>query len=134
MTQSPLSLPFPNLPEIAGVVRGVATAGYKAWTRADVTLLAFAEGTAVAGVLTRSQCPSPEVEHCRAVLPGGRARALVVNAGNSNAFTGEKGADACKQQVAEAARLLGCAPGEILAASTGVIGVPLPADRKLSNA
>jgi glutamate N-acetyltransferase/amino-acid N-acetyltransferase len=126
---SPLARPFPALPEIDGCRIGVATAGYKAWTRADVTLLAFAPGTTVAGVTTRSRCPSPEVELCRANLPGGRARGLVVNAGNSNAFTGITGAEACARQVAEAARLLGCAPGELFASSTGVIGVPLPAEK-----
>ena len=129
MDISPLARPFPALPEIAGVRRGTATAGYKPWTRADVTLLAFAEGTTVAGVTTRSKCPSPEVELCRRHLPGGTARGLVVNAGNSNAFTGLRGAEACARQVAEAARLLGCAASEVFAASTGVIGVPLPAEK-----
>src|SRR5512146_226652 len=126
---SPLARPFPDLPEIGGCTRGTATAGYKPWTRADVTLLAFAPGTTVAGVTTRSKCPSPEVELCRRHLPGGTARGLIVNAGNSNAFTGVRGAEACARQVAEAARLLGCAPGEVFASSTGVIGVPLPADK-----
>ena len=129
MEISPLARPFPELPEIAGVSRGTATAGYKPWTRADVTLLAFAEGTTVAGVTTQSRCPSPEVELCRRHLPGGTARGLVVNAGNSNAFTGLRGAEASARQVAEAARLLGCQPGEVFAASTGVIGVPLPAEK-----
>ncbi len=129
MTISPLARPFPALPEIAGCRIGVATAGYKAWTRADVTLLAFDEGTTVAGVTTRSRCPSPEVELCRRHLAGGGARGLVVNAGNSNAFTGLAGAEACAQQVAEAARLLGCPTEKIFACSTGVIGVPLPADK-----
>jgi glutamate N-acetyltransferase/amino-acid N-acetyltransferase len=126
---SPLARPFPVLPEVGGCSRGTATAGYKAWTRADVTLLAFAPGTTVAGVTTGSKCPSPEVELCRRHLPGGRARGLVVNAGNSNAFTGSRGAEACARQVAEAARLLGCATEEVFASSTGVIGVPLPADK-----
>ena len=133
MDISPLARPFPELPEIAGVSRGTATAGYKPQKpgalRADVTLLAFEPGTTVAGVTTRSRCPSPEVELCRRHLPGGTARGLVVNAGNSNAFTGLRGAEACARQVAEAARLLGCAPGEVFAASTGVIGGPLPADK-----
>ncbi len=134
MTRSPLALPFPQLPEVGGVLRGVACAGYKAWTRADVTLLAFAQGTSVAAVLTRSKCPSPEVEHCRRVLKGGgRARGLVVNAGNSNAFTGQAGAEACAAQVAEAARLLGCAAHEVFAASTGVIGVPLPVEKAVAG-
>ncbi len=133
MDISPLARPFPELPEIAGVSRGTATAGYKAWTRSDVTLLAFAPGTTVAGVTTQSKCPSPEVELCRRHLPGGAARGLVVNAGNSNAFTGLRGSEACARQVAEAARLLGCSPAEVFAASTGVIGVPLPADKAESG-
>ena len=83
MTVSPLARPFPALPGIAGVRIGTATAGYKPWTRADVLLVAFDPGTVVAGVTTRSRCPSPEVELCRDKLPGGHARGLVVNAGNS---------------------------------------------------
>lgn len=133
MTISPLARPFPDLPEIPGVRRGVATAGYKPWTRADVTLLAFDEGTTVAGVTTRSRCPSPEVELCRRHLTWGTARGLVVNAGNSNAFTGAKGAEACARQVAEVANLLGCEPAEVFAASTGVIGVPLPGDKAVAG-
>ena len=127
MTIAPLARPFPLLPEIAGVSRGTATAGYKPWTRADTTMLAFVPGTTVAGVTTSSKCPSPEVELCRRNLRGGLARGLVVNAGNSNAFTGLQGEEACARQVAEAARLLDCDPSEIFASSTGVIGVPLPA-------
>ena len=133
MTISPLATPFPALPEIAGVRRGVATAGYKPWTRADVTLLAFDAGTSVAGVTTRSKCPSPEVELCRRHLTWGAARGLVVNAGNSNAFTGAKGAEACARQVAEAANLLDCEPAEVFAASTGVIGVPLPVEKAVAG-
>jgi glutamate N-acetyltransferase / amino-acid N-acetyltransferase len=133
MAVSPLSRPFPDLPEIAGCTRGAATAGYKAWTRSDVTVLVFRPGTAVAGVTTRSKCPSPEVELCRRHLTGGSARGLVVNAGNSNAFTGARGAEACAHQVAEAANLIGCEPAEVFAASTGVIGVPLPEDRAIAG-
>ncbi len=129
MEISPLARSFPQLPELAGVRRGVATAGYKPWTRADVTLLVFDPGTTVAGVTTKSRCPSPEVELCRRHLPGGQARALVVNAGNANAFTGRKGAAATLEQVTEVARLLGCDSGQIFAASTGVIGVPLPVEQ-----
>lgn len=126
---SPLARPFPAMAPVAGVRIGTATAGYKAWTRADVTFVEFAAGTAVAGVLTRSRCPSPEVEWCRASLGGGSARALVVNAGNSNAFTGLSGREASRGQVERAAALAGCAPHEVFVASTGVIGVPLPADK-----
>ncbi len=130
---SPLSRPFPELPVPAGVRIGVARAGYKAWDRADLALMAFAPGTAVAGLTTRSQCPSPEVELCRLRLPAGRARALVVNAGNANAFTGAAGRAAAEAQSAEVARLLGCPAGEVFPASTGVIGVPLPTGKALAG-
>jgi glutamate N-acetyltransferase/amino-acid N-acetyltransferase len=133
MTISSLARPFPTLVPIAGVRIGTATAGYKAWQRADVTLVELAPGTAVAGVLTRSKCPSPEVELCRARLAGGRARGLVVNAGNSNAFTGLSGREAAATQTAAAAALLGCAPEAVFAASTGVIGVPLPRDKAVAG-
>lgn len=133
MTVSPLARPFPEMALIAGVRIGTATAGYKAWVRADTTLIELAEGTAVAGVLTRSRCPSPEVDLCRQRLPGGRARGLVVNAGNSNAFTGLTGREAAEAQSAAAAALLGCDPGEVFAASTGVIGVPLPREKAVAG-
>ncbi|MGQ5701065.1 bifunctional glutamate N-acetyltransferase/amino-acid acetyltransferase ArgJ [Sandaracinobacteroides sp. A072] len=131
---SPLARPFPEMPEIPGCRRGTATAGYKPWARADVTLLVFDPGTTVAGVTTRSKCASPEVELCRRHLPRGQARALVVNAGNSNAFTGAAGAEANRRQVAEVARLVGCTAEEVFASSTGVIGVPLPADKAEAGA
>ena len=122
---SPLARPFPFMAPIAGVRIGTATAGYKPWTRADVTLVELAPGTTVAGVLTRSKCPSPEVDWCRAALPWGQARALMVNAGNSNAFTGSAGRDASAAQVAAVAAVIGCTPHDVFVASTGVIGVPL---------
>jgi glutamate N-acetyltransferase/amino-acid N-acetyltransferase len=133
MTISPLARPFPALGAIAGVRIGTATAGYKNWSRADVTLVELAPGTAVAGVLTRSRCPSPEVELCRARLAGGRARGLVVNAGNSNAFTGQAGREATAAQTAAAAALLGCDAAQVFAASTGVIGVPLPMEKAVAG-
>jgi len=117
------------MPLIRGVRLAVARAGYKAWQRADLTLAELAFGTTVAGVTTRSRCPSPEVEWCRAALAGGAARALVVNAGNSNAFTGARGAAATRLVTDTAAGALGCAPEQVFVASTGVIGVPLPQDR-----
>ncbi|MBV8971375.1 MAG: bifunctional glutamate N-acetyltransferase/amino-acid acetyltransferase ArgJ [Sphingomonadaceae bacterium] len=129
MSISPLARPFHDLPPVAGVRLGPATAGYKNWTRADVLLAEFAPGTTVAGVLTRSKCPSPEVEWCRRALAGGSARALMVNAGNSNAFTGSAGRDASRAQVEAVAAAVGCAAGEVFVASTGVIGVPLPRDK-----
>ena len=130
MDRSPLApAAFPDLPPIAGVRLAVARAGYKAWERADLTYAAFDEGTAVAGVTTRSRCPSPEVEWCRTALPLGRARALIVNAGNSNAFTGHRGRAAVEAITARVARAAGCQPSDVFVASTGVIGVPLPIDK-----
>jgi glutamate N-acetyltransferase/amino-acid N-acetyltransferase len=125
-TTSPLATPFPAMPPIAGVRLATVRAGYKAWTRDDMTLALFDEGTAVAGVTTQSKCPSPEVEWCRDALPLGRARALVVNAGNSNAFTGAKGRAAVEAITARVAAAIGCQPSDIFVSSTGVIGVPLP--------
>jgi glutamate N-acetyltransferase/amino-acid N-acetyltransferase len=120
---------FPELPAIAGVRLAVARAHYKMWDRCDLTFVTLDEGTAVAGVTTKSRCPSPEVEWCRAALPQGRARALVVNAGNSNAFTGHRGRAAVEAIAARVADALACAPSEVFVASTGVIGVPLPIDK-----
>ena len=128
-TPSPLALPFPDLPEIAGVTRRVARARYKTWDRCDLTYVELAPGTVIAGVLTQSRCPSPEVEWCRDALVLGQARALVVNAGNSNAFTGHRGRAAVETMAAAVARHLGCRPSDVFLASTGVIGVPLPIDK-----
>ena len=126
---SPLALPFPDLPPIAGVTLRVARARYKSWDRCDLTYAELAPGSVVAGVLTQSRCPSPEVEWCRRALTLGQARALVVNAGNSNAFTGDRGRAAVEAIAARAAQHLGCQPSDVFVASTGVIGVPLPVDK-----
>ncbi len=120
---------FPNLPTIDGVRLVTARAGYKDWDRADLLLAEFDEGTTVAGVTTSSKCPSPEVEWCRAALKGGDARALVVNAGNSNAFTGGRGKAACDLILDTVAGESGIPRDTIFLASTGVIGVPLPQDK-----
>jgi glutamate N-acetyltransferase/amino-acid N-acetyltransferase len=117
------------MPPIAGVRVAVTRAGYKAWARTDLTYAAFDVGTAVAGVTTQSKCPSPEVEWCRKALPLGTARALVVNAGNSNAFTGNRGRAAVEAIAARVAGQVGCDPSDVFVASTGVIGVPLPIDK-----
>jgi glutamate N-acetyltransferase/amino-acid N-acetyltransferase len=126
---SPLATPFPDLPQIAGVVPRVARAGYKNWGRCDLTYVELTEGTAVAGVFTRNVCCSSEVELGRVNIAQGQARALVVNAGNSNAFTGYRGREAVEQIMAQVAEHLGCAPEQVFVSSTGVIGVPLPKDK-----
>jgi len=130
MQRSPLApAAFPQLPPVPGVRLAVTRAGYKNWDRADLTFVALDEGTVVAGVTTKSRCPSPEVEWCRSALPLGRARALVVNAGNSNAFTGNRGRAAVEAITARVASTMGCQPSDVFVASTGVIGVPLPVDK-----
>ena len=126
---SPLARPFPAIPPIAGVTPRVARAGYKDWGRCDLTFVALAEGTAVAGVFTRNVCCSTEVEMGREQAKAGRARALVVNAGNSNAFTGYRGREAVEQIMDQVADHLGCTKDEVFVSSTGVIGVPLPLDK-----
>ncbi|WP_432200622.1 bifunctional glutamate N-acetyltransferase/amino-acid acetyltransferase ArgJ [Erythrobacter sp. W53] len=125
---SPLARPFPELPAIAGVTARTVNAGYRDWTRSDLTLVELAEGTTVAGVFTQSACASSEVELGREQVRAGTARALVVNAGNSNAFTGYRGREAVKQIMEQVAGGLGCEASQVLVSSTGVIGVPLPKD------
>jgi glutamate N-acetyltransferase/amino-acid N-acetyltransferase len=130
MQKSPLApASFPELPDIGGVHLAVARARYKNWDRCDLTFIRFDEGTVAAGVTTQSKCPSPEVEWCRSALPLGRARALVVNAGNSNAFTGNRGRAAVEAIAARVSHALDCTPSDVFVASTGVIGVPLPIDK-----
>jgi glutamate N-acetyltransferase/amino-acid N-acetyltransferase len=126
---SPLASPFPALPAIAGVTPRIARAGYKDWGRCDLTYVEMSEGTAVAGVFTRNVCCSSEVDLGRENAKQGSARALVVNAGNSNAFTGYRGREAVEAIMAQVADHLGCAQQEVFVSSTGVIGVPLPKDK-----
>jgi glutamate N-acetyltransferase / amino-acid N-acetyltransferase len=120
---------MPHLPEVAGVRLATAEAGIRYKGRTDVLLAVFDRGTAVAGVFTRSKCPSAPVEWCRGRLAGGTARALVVNSGNANAFTGKRGRAAVKLTAALAAKAVGCRPTEVYLASTGVIGEPLEAGK-----
>ncbi len=128
--RSPLApATFPALPAIAGVTLRVAKARYKNWDRCDLTYVELDAGTAVAGVTTQSKCPSPEVEWCRDAIPMGQARAVVVNAGNANAFTGHRGRAAVEAIAAKVANHLSCQPSDIFVSSTGVIGVPLPIDK-----
>lgn len=126
---SPLASPFPALPQIAGVTPHVVRAGYKDWGRCDLTYVTLDEGTAVAGVFTRNVCCSSEVELGRINVKQGKARALVVNAGNSNAFTGYRGREAVEQIMDQVAEHLGCPKEQVFVSSTGVIGVPLPKDK-----
>jgi len=118
---------FPELPEIAGVRLATAAAGIRYAGRTDVLVAVLDKGTTVAGVLTRSKCASAPVDWCRANLGAGKARALVVNSGNANAFTGKSGRAATKLTADLAAKAAGCRAAEVFLASTGVIGEPLDA-------
>src|SRR2546422_5102928 len=130
MAISPLApAQFPQMPPVAGVKLATAAAGIRYPGRTDVLLALFDEGTTVAGVTTRSKCPSAPVEWCREKLKAGKARALVVNSGNANAFTGRTGREAAAFTAKLAAQASGCKPAEVFLASTGVIGEPLPAER-----
>jgi glutamate N-acetyltransferase / amino-acid N-acetyltransferase len=117
----------PEMPAIAGVKLATAAAGIKYPNRTDVLLALLDPSTAVAGVFTKSKCPSAPVEWCRANLKSAKPRALVVNSGNANAFTGKTGREACKFTAEIAARAIGCRPKDVFLASTGVIGEPLNA-------
>jgi len=110
-----------ELPEIAGVRLATAAAGIRYAGRTDVLLAVFDRGTTVAGVFTRSKCASK--------IAAGKARGLVVNSGNANAFTGRSGRQATKLTAELAAATIGCRPNEVLLASTGVIGEPLDAEK-----
>ena len=118
------------LPPIIGVRLATAAAGIRYQDRADVLYVAFDQGTAVAGVFTRSKCPSAPVDWCRRNLGVGAARALVVNSGNANAFTGMKGAQGGGPHRRDRRRRSRAAvPTQVFLASTGVIGEPLDAQK-----
>src|SRR5579863_7662267 len=119
----------PDMPAISGVRLATAAAGIRYKGRTDVLLAVMGKGTAVAGVFTKSKCPSAPVEWCRAKLSRGQARALVVNSGNANAFTGKTGRQSTALTASIAAKAVGCQAGEIFLASTGVIGEPLDATK-----
>ncbi|MEX1146950.1 MAG: bifunctional glutamate N-acetyltransferase/amino-acid acetyltransferase ArgJ [Sphingomonadales bacterium] len=118
---------FPNMLPVAGVELATVATGSRYKGRDDLLLAVMAEGTAVAGVFTRSKAPSAPVDWCKAQLKrDGRTRALVVNAGNANAFTGRAGTETTRTVADAVGARLGCAPEAVMQASTGVIGVPLP--------
>ncbi|MDX3808453.1 bifunctional glutamate N-acetyltransferase/amino-acid acetyltransferase ArgJ [Bosea thiooxidans] len=119
----------PKVPPIPGVRFATAEAGIRYKGRQDVWFALLEEGTQVAGVFTRSKCPSAPVDWCRENLKQGSARAVVVNSGNANAFTGLKGRDSVKLTAEIAAKAAGCKPEEVFIASTGVIGEPLDATK-----
>ncbi len=120
---------FVKLPALRGVLLAAGEAGVRYKGRTDVMLALFASGTKVAGVFTQSKTASAPVHWCKAALKRGTARALVVNSGNANAFTGKAGFAGAKAVAAAAAEVAGCDPEEVYLASTGVIGEPLPSEK-----
>jgi glutamate N-acetyltransferase/amino-acid N-acetyltransferase len=120
---------FPALPPVSGVKLAAGACGIRYKGRTDLLFVELAPGTTMAGVFTRSSMPSAPVEWCRKAVGLGRARAIVVNSGNANAFTGRIGAASVARTVGAVARLVGCQKREVFIASTGVIGEPLPDER-----
>lgn len=124
IARSPLAPPrFVKIAPVPGVRLATLAAGLRYQGRPDLLLVEMPEGTAVAGMLTTSLTCGHPVRWCRAQLPAGRARALLVNAGNANTFRGAAGDAAVRREAEAAAAALGCAPEEVYVASTGVIGM-----------
>jgi glutamate N-acetyltransferase/amino-acid N-acetyltransferase len=117
---------------LGGVRLAAGAAGIRYNDRNDVVLVALDAGTTVAGVFTSNRCPGAPIDWCRQALTGGLARALVVNAGNANVFTGRAGAVAAEETAKATAALMGCDAGEVFIASTGVIGQQLPYEKIVS--
>ncbi|HEX2525320.1 MAG TPA: bifunctional glutamate N-acetyltransferase/amino-acid acetyltransferase ArgJ [Geminicoccus sp.] len=124
---------LPDLPVVAGVRFATAETGMRYRDRPDLLLAAFDPDTSVAGVFTQNAVCGHPVTWCRQILPRGRARALVVNAGNANVFRGAEGDAAVRREAEAAAAAVGCEPQEVFVASTGVIGQRLDADRIASH-
>ena len=123
----------PTLPALAGVRLAARECNVRYRNRTDVMLMELAPGTTIAGVLTKSLTRSAPVDLCRKHLKGGKARAILVNSGNSNAFTGKAGIASVERCVKATVAALQCKPSEIYLASTGVIGEPMADDRITGN-
>ena len=127
---SPLApVKFPNLPIIPGLRLAAYAAGERYRRRVDLALAELATGSTIAGVFTRSTMPGAPVDWCRKHIVKGKARAIIVNAGNANVFTGRQGIDDVAAMAKATAEAIGCKPGEVMVASTGVIGENLSIDR-----
>lgn len=126
---------FPDLPQIGGVSFATASAGVKYKDRTDVMLTILAPGTSVAGVFTRSATRSAPVLDCQAKIgqPSVAGAAILVNSGNSNAFTGGRGVESVRAITAAVSQATGLPEGRIFTSSTGVIGEPLPHDRIIAK-
>ncbi|MBS0639762.1 MAG: bifunctional glutamate N-acetyltransferase/amino-acid acetyltransferase ArgJ [Proteobacteria bacterium] len=126
---SPLAVKLPALPALSGVRMAAAEAGIRYKGRTDVVMMEVPSGSTVAGVFTSNKCPGAPVDWCRASVAGGKARMVIVNAGNANVFTGRAGREACAATAAAAGKLAGCPAKQVFVASTGVIGEVLPHEK-----
>lgn len=117
---------FPDMPAVQGVRMASGRCGIRHKSRSDILLMVLAHETSVAGVFTQSKTASAPVEWCRKILKKGMARMLIANSGNANAFTGKAGVEGVERYVNTGAEIVKCSPDEVFAASTGVIGEPLP--------
>jgi glutamate N-acetyltransferase/amino-acid N-acetyltransferase len=126
---SPLAVELPDLPPLAGVRLSAMAAGIRYKGRTDVVMMEVPPNSTVAGVFTSNKCPGAPIDWCRASLKGGKARLVVVNAGNANVFTGKAGREACAATAAAAGKLAGCPAKHVFVASTGVIGEVLPHEK-----
>lgn len=126
---------FPNLPAVAGVEAAIGRAGFYKQERPDLLLVRMPKGTRAAGVFTTNAVGSAPTDWCKQALAAtrGGVRGLIVNAGCANSFTGPAGDAACKRAIEAAAGKLGIESREMMAASTGVIGVVLD-DAKIARA
>ncbi|MBI3453759.1 MAG: bifunctional glutamate N-acetyltransferase/amino-acid acetyltransferase ArgJ [Rhodospirillales bacterium] len=123
---------FPDLLPVAGVRLATGCTGMRYRARDDLMLAVLPPGAAVAGVFTRALTASPPVEWSRKMARGGKVRAITVNAGNANTFTGRDGRRAVEATAAAAAKLVKCKASEVMVASTGVIGVKLSAEKVIA--
>ncbi len=128
--RSPLApATFPGLPAVGGVRFATLDAQIRYRNRDDLALIEVTAGSAVAGVFTRSTTAGHPVAWCREILPAGRVRAVIVNAGNANVFRGAEGDAAVAAEAEAVAAALGCPAREVFVASTGVIGQRLPVEK-----
>jgi glutamate N-acetyltransferase/amino-acid N-acetyltransferase len=135
MPVSPLAVPFPAIPPIAGVELATGRAGFYKQEREDLLVMHFPDGASAAGVFTRHGVGSAPVDWCKrhlAMTKGEGVRAVVINAGCANSFTGKPGADAVRRVCSAAAKRFDCRQRDVMVASTGVIGVLLD-DAKITH-
>src|SRR6185437_12843880 len=120
---------FPALAPLAGVTLATAHCGIRYRGRRDLMVALLDPGSTIAGVFTRSLTPGAPIDWCRKCLPAGKARAIIVNSGNANVFTGRTGRKTVEETAAAMAKLLGCPQRSVFVSSTGVIGEKMGSEK-----